>query len=528
MTKTKTKLKKATQLATGVKMLPVADMHVSKLNMRHGKVPPDIDDIYPSILKKGINQSLLVRQEGKGWGVVAGRRRLFALKKKAKETGKAQTAPCVVMESGNVKAAREASLLENVARVPATQLEQFAAFKALADSGKDIADIAATFSIPEKSVKRVLALANLLPEILSLYEAETIGNPTVQALTLAAKDQQEKWLALYHSDDYAPLGHNLKEWLTGGAKIETKAAWFDLSSFEGQTVTDLFGETEYFADPDQFWPLQNTAIAEAVTDWNAEGWTDVVLLERGEYFQTFEYGKRSMEQGGKIYVQIGHDGTVTPKIGYLPRADIKKIDAILGKDTGDKPKSGANAKPEMSGPLTEYVNLHRHSVIRATLLDHPKVALRLTVAHMLVGSKLWKIEAQSTKSRKESTSESVAASKGARLFETERAAIYDLLGITQFDCPYSPSKQLADGDLTTVFAKLLTLDDATVLRVMTFAMCESLEAGSVIVEAVTHVVPLDMTALWGRMTLSLTFCGTSVSSMRWSRTSPESARRMVP
>ena len=496
MSKVKTKPKRQTQLATGVKMLPVADMHVSKLNMRHGKTPPNIDDIYPSILAKGINQSLLVRQEGKGLGVVAGRRRLFALKKKAKETGKAQKAPCVVMESGNVKAAREASLLENVARVPATQLEQFAAFKALADSGKDTSEIADVFAIPEKSVKRVLALANLLPDILSLYEAETIGNPTVQALTLATIEQQEKWLALYHSDDYAPLGHNLKEWLTGGAKIETKAAWFDLSSFEGQTITDLFGETEYFADPDQFWPLQNTAIAEAVTDWKAEGWTDVVLLERGEYFDTYEHGKRSMEQGGKIYVQVGHDGTVRPHMGYLPRADIKKIDAILGKDTEDKPKSGANTKPEMPGPLTDYVNLHRHSAIRATLLDHPKVALRLTAAHMLVGSKLWKIEAQSTKTRKDTTTQSVADSKGAALFEAERQAIYGMLGITQFDNSYSPNKRLAEGDLTTVFAKLLKLDDATVLRVVTFAMAESLEAGSVIVEAITHAVPVDMTALW--------------------------------
>jgi ParB family chromosome partitioning protein len=91
MTNLKTKAKSPT--ATGVKILPVADMHVSKLNMRYGKTPPDIDDIYPSILQNGINQSLLVRKEGKGWGVIAGRRRLFALKKKAKETGKPQTAP---------------------------------------------------------------------------------------------------------------------------------------------------------------------------------------------------------------------------------------------------------------------------------------------------------------------------------------------------------------------------------------------------------------------------------------------------
>ena len=210
-----------------------------------------------------------------------------------------------------------------------------------------------------------------------------------------------------------PLGHNLKEWLTGGAQIETKSALFDMSSFEGHIITDLFDETAYFADPDQFWHLQNTAIAEAVSEWKAEGWTDVTLLERGKYFDRYEHGKRTMEQGGKIYIQVGHDGTVTPYIGYLPRADIKKIDAILGKETDGKPKSSANTKPEMSGPLQDYVALHRHAAIRATLLEHPKIALRLTVAHMLVGSKLWKVEAQSTEVRKELTTQSVADSKGA-------------------------------------------------------------------------------------------------------------------
>jgi len=148
----KLKSKPKTQTANAVKFLPVQELHVSRLNMRHGKKAPDIADIYPSILESGVNQSLLVRREGKGWGVIAGRRRLFALKRKTKETGSAQKSPCIIMESGNVKAAREASLLENVARVPATQLEQYAAFKGLADSGKGIAEIAVTFAIPETSV----------------------------------------------------------------------------------------------------------------------------------------------------------------------------------------------------------------------------------------------------------------------------------------------------------------------------------------------------------------------------------------
>lgn len=478
-----------------VKFLPVTDLHVSKLNMRHGKDAPDIDDIYPSILESGVHQSLLVRKEGKGYGVIAGRRRLFALKQKAEETGQPQAAPCLIMQSGDTKAAREASLLENVARLPATQLERFAAYKGLADSGKDAAAIAQTFGIKELDVKRVLALANLLPELLALFEAEDIQGHTLQALTLATPDQQKAWLDIYHSDDYAPQGEQLKAWLTGGARIKTDVALFELESFEGTIITDLFGDTAYFQDPDLFWTHQNKAIATAVSEWTAEGWSEIVVMERGEHFTTWEHGKRTMEQGGKIFLSVGHDGSVTPHIGYLSNADIKKIDAIL-KIGGAADAPAKTEKPEMSGPLCDYVALHRHAAIRACLLDHPSVALRLTVAHMLVGSDLWQVAPQKTTSRKESTSESVAASQGAKRFETERDEIFVLLGLTPFESPYSPSKKLADGSITQIFAQLLEMEDAQVMRVMTLAMAASLAAGTDLIEAVTYAVPVDMGKLW--------------------------------
>jgi len=67
---------------------------------------------------------------------------------------------------------------------------------------------------------------------------------------------------------------------------------------------------------------------------------------------------------------------------------------------------------------------------------------------------------------------------------------------TPFDSPYSPSKKLANGDITEIFARLLQMDDVCVMRVMTLAMCESMKAGAAIVEAVTYAVPVDMAALW--------------------------------
>lgn len=477
------------------RFLPIADMHVSKLNMRHGKTPPAIDDIYPSILKSGIHQSLLVRKEGKGWGVIAGRRRLFALKKKAKETGKPVKAPCLIMQNGNVKAAREASLLENVARLPASSVERFTAFKGLADAGQTPTDIAETFGVTEISVRQTLALAALKPEILNLYESDKIHSETLRALTLATIEQQDEWLELYHGEDYAPQGEQLKAWLTGSARIKTDVALFDLDSYSGTTITDLFGETGYFSDPDLFWEHQNAAIAETLAELKDAGWSDVVLLERGEHFIRWEHGERSMEQGGKVFVAIGHDGSVTLHRGYLSNSDIKKIDAILGNG-GDEDAQKPAAKPELSGPLTEYICLHRHAAIRSCLIDHPAIALRLAVAHMLTSAGNWSVDAQKTKARKDTTSDSVSGGEGAKRFETERQEVYQLLDLTLPELTYGPARTLTNNDEISLFAALLKADDATVMRALTVAMCMSLEAGSRAVEALTYVMPVDMTALW--------------------------------
>lgn len=483
---------KTTQEQT--RFLPIDAMHVSKLNMRHGKKAPNIDDIYPSILKRGVRQSLLVRKEGKGWGVIAGRRRFFALKKKAKTTGEPVKAPCLIMQSGDVKAAREASLLENVARLPASTTERFAAFKDLADAGETPAEIAETFAVPELSVRQTLALAALLPEILTLFEAEQIRADTLRALTLATKEQQAEWLKLSHGEDYAPQGEQLKAWLTGGAKIKTDAALFDLEDYSGTIITDLFGDSGYFQDPDSFWEHQNTAIAGQVEDLKAQGWGDIVVLERGAQFLSWEHGTRSQEQGGKVFIATGHDGQVKIHAGYLSLADIKKIDAILG--TGGEAKPKATVKPELSGPLSDYISLHRHAAIRASLIGEPKTALRLAVAHMLTSADNWSVDVQPTASRKETTTDSVTASKGAAIFEKERAEVFALLGLEMPKPTYGTDKRITSNDPIALFAALMKVDDATVMRALTLAMASSLAAGSRAVEALTHTISVDMADLW--------------------------------
>ena len=131
-----------------LKSLPLSELRISKLNMRHSRKKPDVSDILPSIRESGIRQTLLVRREGDHYGVVAGRRRFFALKEIEKETGKPPMVPCAIMREEDAASAIAASVIENVGRLPASEMEQYTAFKRLHDDGRAVEDIAAFFGLP--------------------------------------------------------------------------------------------------------------------------------------------------------------------------------------------------------------------------------------------------------------------------------------------------------------------------------------------------------------------------------------------
>ena len=474
--------------------IPIEQLHISKQNMRFGKKKIDVSDILPSIRKHGILQTLITRPEGDGFGVVAGSRRFTAELIVASETNEPRTVPCYMMQEGDNAEAIEKSMIENMTSLPPTELEQFKAFKNLKIAGRSVEDIAQVFGVTDLKVKRTLALSNLKPQILKLYGDEKIEPQTIRALTMASKAQQAEWLDMVKDENqHAPVGRQIKAWLTGGAKISTEVALFDLDSYQGETLGDLFGEKSYFADPDMFWESQNTAIANEVAAYREAGWQDIVILDKGERFTEVYYSQRTMEADGKVFVEVGHDGSVTYHEGYITNSDANQIEDILyGSDEAETPKP-PKARPEMSKPLEDYVSLHRHAMARAVLLTKTKVALRLATAHMLSGSSLWGVSAHSAYSAKDATRESVAASVSTIEFETEREAVREIL-----DIGYADSKLTSSGanDVVVVFFKLLCLSDKQVNQVLTFAMAESLSDSGGIVEAIATVIDIDTVARW--------------------------------
>lgn len=471
--------------------IELSKLSISKLNMRHGRKAPDVSDILPSIREKGIRQTLLVRREGNGFGIVAGRRRFFALQQIAKENGSDPLVPCAVMADGDAASAIEASIIENVARLPATEMEQYTAFRKLHDEERTVEDIAAFFGVTELNVRRVLALAALSAPIRKLYADEEIDRETVRALTLATPAQQADWLKLWNSEtERAPMGRACRAWITGGSAITIDKALFDLAGYTGAVTADLFGEAAVFADAAAFWEAQGAVIAEYADGYRQRGWADVILMERGAYFQRWDYVQTTKKQGGKVIIEQRHDGTVTFHEGWLKAAEVRKARTATVSD-GTAPET--DMRPEMSGPVADYIGLHRHAVAQASLIRNPAIAMRLMAAHALCGSSLWNVRQHSPGAVKEATLASIEAGPASAEFSVARNSAEALFEALRAPVPHR------SGDayhLCETFAALLAMSDAEVIQIVAVAMAETLASGGPAVEAVLHACGTDPAEFW--------------------------------
>ena len=480
--------------------IPIDKLDVSAFNMRNAKRAPDVSDILPSVRARGILQPLLVRPNGEDerFEIVAGRRRYFAAKAVAEEGGEVEPVPCAVMEPGDDAGALEASLIENAARLDPDEMSQYETFVRLSKEGKSVAEIAETFGITEIMVKRRLALGNLLPRIRTAYRRGEIDAETVRHLTLASTAQQKDWLALFADpEQYAPRGFQLKQWLFGGQSIPTSVALFPVEDYPGQIVADLFGEDAYFADADLFWQKQNEAIAAKRDEYLEAGWAEVVVLEPGQYFHSWEHEKTPKKKGGKVFIAVSHRGEVELHEGWLGRKEARRAarKAASADADGEATEVAPAARPEVTKAMQNYLDLHRQAVVRLALVAHPGVALRLMVAHAVASSGHWQVKPEPQQARSDAIAESVATSSAQQAFDAERQAVLALL--ERPDYHHSVTQPGYDAYPTAVvFAKLLGLSDEDVLRIAACVMAETIEAGSAVVEAVGNHLGVDAGQHW--------------------------------
>ena len=244
-----------------VRELALDTLEPSPENVR--KAPPDaaaLAALKASIAAHGLIASLVVRPvEGvrPRYAVVAGGRRLAALKALAAEGVIPVNHPVPCRVDAGALPAGELSLAENVVRVAMHPADQAEAFGRLAADGASVSAIAARFGASERVVEQRLRLGNAAPALLDAYRAGDLDLDTVQAFAVTADTARQ--LAVYGE---LRAGH-VRPWqvrrrLTEGRVpgASALARFVGVEAYEaagGVLERDLFADDEgeglWFEDP---------------------------------------------------------------------------------------------------------------------------------------------------------------------------------------------------------------------------------------------------------------------------------------
>ncbi|AIJ46633.1 TPA: ParB/RepB/Spo0J family partition protein [Pseudomonas aeruginosa] len=243
-----------------------------------------IPELAASIQRVGLLQNLIViaAADGEHYEVVAGGRRLAALKLLAKKRriSKEWEVPCLLVADGT---ARTASLTENVQREAMHPADQFEAFAALVAEGRPIEDIAADFSVSPLVLQRRLKLANVSPRLLAEYRAEAVTLDQLMALAIT-DDHAAQETAFYDAPTWQRNPSQLRDRLTEreiDAYRHPLVRFVGLDTYEaagGGIRRDLFAESDagvYLTDATLLERLAQDKLAGIAAEVKAEGWARV-------------------------------------------------------------------------------------------------------------------------------------------------------------------------------------------------------------------------------------------------------------
>lgn len=278
-------------------LIPLSKLRPSSRNVRKTS-GTSIPELAASIARVGLLQNLnvVLAVDGEHYEVVAGRRRLAALKLlvKRRKLAKDFEVACLL---GSDAAARTISLTENVQREAMHPADQFEAFADLVAEGRPIEDIAADFGVTPLVVQRRLKLANVSPRLLADYRADAVTLEQLMALAIT-DDHAAQEAAFYESPQWQRSPEALRDHLT---HEEIDAGRDALAKFVGVQVYEQAGgavRRDLFADEQNGIFLTNSALLESLAkdrlvpmaeQVQAEGWAWVDVAPRATYADLHQF-----------------------------------------------------------------------------------------------------------------------------------------------------------------------------------------------------------------------------------------------
>lgn len=322
--------------AQDMRLVPLTQLRSrpSKRNVRKSR-RTSIPELAASILRVGLLQNLtvVVSVDGQHYEVVAGGRRLAALKLLAKRRriAKDYQVPCLLVADAS---ARTASLTENVQREAMHPADQFEAFAALVAEGRPVEDIAADFGVTPLVVQRRLKLANVSPRLLEDYRADTVTLDQLMALAIT-DDHAAQEAAFYDAPQWQRCPQALREHLTHeeiDASRDALARLVGIETYEvagGGVRRDLFSDQQqgvYLTDSALLDTLARDKLAAVADSIRAEGWRWVEVAPRATHAElhAFQRARRTRRDPNKLEAK---------RIAKLEARQHELQDRLDGDDT---------------------------------------------------------------------------------------------------------------------------------------------------------------------------------------------------
>jgi ParB family transcriptional regulator, chromosome partitioning protein len=276
---------------------PLSSLFLSPGNVR--KAPTHIDELAAMIDAQGllcplhVTPALSTKKQGLRYAVEAGGRRLRALNLLVSQGKLAEDAPIEIrlIEAGK---ALEISLTENVSHEPMHPADEFEAYRALVDQGQTFEAISIKFGVTVLHVQRRLKMAQVAPDLLTLYRA---GGITLdQIMALASVDDHERQLQVWKSlPNYSRNSQSIKSKLSEEELPVTdeRVVVIGLDNYlaaGGAIRADLFCDesTQYLTDPALVDMMLGELLEGEAAKVRGEGWAWV------EVFATYGYNERQL------------------------------------------------------------------------------------------------------------------------------------------------------------------------------------------------------------------------------------------
>ncbi|MES2251641.1 MAG: ParB/RepB/Spo0J family partition protein [Pseudomonadota bacterium] len=279
---------------------------------RNARTTPrlSIPELAASISRLGLLQNLIVilASDGEQYEVVAGDRRLTALKllAKRKRIAAEHEVPCLLVADTS---ARTVSLAENLLREQMHPADQFEAFAALVKEGRPIEDIAADFGVTPLVVQRRLKLANVSRRLLADYRADAVTLEQLMALAIT-DDHTAQEAAFYDSPQWQRSPEALRDHLTqeeidaGGDPVARFVGLDAYAQAGGGVRRDLFADEHsgvFLADAALLDALARDKLVAVADEVRAEGWGWVDVAPRATYadLHRFQRVRAARREPGK-------------------------------------------------------------------------------------------------------------------------------------------------------------------------------------------------------------------------------------